>query len=183
MKRLILLIFFLSLLSGCKSTLEVTNRSDPKDFLPIVFAAVTGEYYGELVIEVPEEIRNDEFDITRADLFADIFADPLVAAGAVEISVDFYIGLESGNVEMNDPDINQYLVTVVITEEGQHNLVEIVDPSLLHRGMRQETFYLKALITLDAEEPVSGVLHLDNNYFIAYLERETEGLFQVFYFF
>ena len=183
MKRLILLIFSLSLLSGCKSTLEVTNRSDPRDFPPITFAGVSGDYYGEIVIEVPEEIRNDEFDIIRVDLFTDIFADTLYATDQVVITVDFYIGLESGNVDMGDPDINQYLVTVVITEQDQHNLVKLVDPALIHRGIKQEMFYLKARITLDAVAQVYGVLHIDDNYFFAYLERETEGLFPVFYLF
>ena len=182
-KRLILLIFTLTLLSACKSTLEITNRSDPKDFPSIEFLGVTGNYYGEIVMDVPEEIRNDEFDITRADLFADIFADTLWTTEAVEITVDFYIGLESGNIDMDDPDINQYLITVVITEQDQHNLVEITDCALLRKGMKQEIFYLKARIALDAATSVYGVLHLDDNYFVAYLERETEGLFPIFYLF
>lgn len=183
MKRIILLLLSLALLAGCKSTLEVTNRSDPKDFPQIPFSGTSGSDYGEIVIDVPEEIGNDEFDITRVELFADIFADPLVTTGEVEITVDFYIGLESGNINMDDPEINQYLVTVVITEEDQHHLVELVDPALVHRGIRQEAFYLKALIELQAENDVDGILHLDDNYFIAYLERETEGLFPVFYIF
>ncbi len=183
MKRLILLIFSVAFLSGCKSTLEVTNRSDPKNFTPIPFSGVTGEYYAEIAMEVPEEVRNDEFDITRVDLFADIFADTLWATGAVELTIHFYIGLESGNTGMGDPDINQYLVTVTITEQDQHNLVEIIDPALLHKGIKQEMFYLKALIELDAAAPVYGILHLDDIYFFAYLERETEGLFPIFYLF
>jgi len=182
-KRLILLIITLALLTGCKSTLEVTNRSDPQDFPPIPFSGVTGEYYGEIIIEVPEEVRNDEFDITRADLFADIFADTLYTTGDVLISVDFYIGLEGGLAGIDDTDINQYLTTVTITEQDQHNLIELIDPEFLHKGIKQELFYLKAVMQLQADDPVYGILHLDDIYFIAYMERETEGLFPIFYLF
>ncbi|MBN2069987.1 MAG: hypothetical protein JW814_00915 [Candidatus Krumholzibacteriota bacterium] len=183
MKRLAILVIVLVLLSGCKSTLEVTNRSDPQDFPPIPFSGLGGDYYGEIVIDVPEEVRNDEFDITRADLYADIFADTIYASGDFEITVDFYIGLESGAEGIENAEINQYLTTVLITEQDQHNVVEIFNAELLHKGIKQEMFFLKALIEVETTEPVYGIIHLDDIYFIAYLERETEGLFPIFYLF
>ncbi len=183
MKRLILFVLAVALLAGCKSTLKITNRSDPKNFEPVSCAGVAGLYFGEKTIDVPEEVRSDDFDITRADLFADIFADTIWSEGDVTVIVSFYLGLESGNVDLDDSDINQLLVTVTITEQDQHNLVEMTDPALLRKAIKQEQFYLKAVIELQATGVTFSIIHLDDIYFVAYLERETKGLFPIFYMF
>lgn len=183
MKRLAVLLLAVSLASGCKSTLRVNNQSDPKDFAPIYLPGwgYTGSAFAELAYSVPEELSNEEFDIVRVDIFGDVFVEEIVAAGSLEIAIDIYIGLEPGEENLDDPEINAFLTTVTITGPGERHLVEISNPRLLKEGLRRGGFYIKVDAEIIANpttgsDPRLGVLRITDIYFNAFLERETSGL-------
>lgn len=190
MKRIIILISVVLLIAGCKSSLKVSNRSDPKDFTPVVLpgGGLTGKAFAELSFEVPEEVSNEEFLIARADIFADVYIDTLFTEGDVEIVVDFYLGLEPGPADLSDPAVNEFLATVTLTGQDQHNRIELLNPLFLRKGLEQGEFHVKIdadIITNPSSQsdPELGILRVDDIYFNAYLERETEGLFPIFYIF
>ncbi|MCU0638522.1 MAG: hypothetical protein MUF59_01415 [Candidatus Krumholzibacteria bacterium] len=183
MKRLAVLLLAVSLASGCKSTLRVNNQSDPKDFAPIDLpgGGYTGSAFAELEYSVPEELSNEEFDIVRVDIFGDVFVEEIAAAGEMEIEIDIYLGLEAGEEDLDDPEINTFLTTITISDPDERHHVEISNPRLLEKGLRQGRFFIKVeaeIITnpTTGSDPRLGVLRITDIYFNAFLERETSGL-------
>lgn len=175
---------------GCKSTLTVNNRSAPKDLKPVPLpgAGYTGSAFAELEYGVPEEVYSEEFDIARADIFADVFIEEFYVTGDAEITVHIYLGLEPGEAGLDNPDVNRLLTTVTITESGEHHPVAISNPGLLREGLKQGRFYVKVNADILANptspaDPQLGVLRITDIYFNAFLERETSGLFSFFYMF
>jgi len=170
-------------LAGCKTTFMVTNRSDPKDFAEMPFAGSSAELYGELVIDVPEEVSSEDFDIENTNLFAEVYMDSLWQGGEAEVrlTVTLYLGLESGESNLDDPEKNELLEELRITGINQKFDLEFKDPRLVRRAIRQEKFYIKALISVESTELVAGTVKIDNVYFITHLSRETNGLLSFFY--
>ena len=183
MKRLAVLLLAVSLAYGCKSTLRVNNQSDPKDFAPIDLpgGGYTGPAYAELAYSVPEELSNEEFDIVRVDIFGDVLVEEIAVAGEMEIEIDIYIGLEPGGEALDDTEINTFLTTITISDPGERHPVEISNPRLLEKGLRQGGFFIKVEAEIisnptTGSDPRLGILHINGIYFNAFLERETSGL-------
>ena len=178
------------MMSGCKSTLKVTNRSDPQAFQPIEVPGhgVTGTFYAELDFDIPSEISDEDFDVTKADIFGNVSLTEISVSGDLEIMVDIYISLEPGQGNLSDTDLNQYMTTVTITDEMTEVPVAFQDPELLIRGLHEGDFYVKIVgaLNLNPTSPgdeTLGTLLIRDIYFDAWLERGTEGLFPVFYVF
>ena len=169
--------------AGCRTTLMISNRPDPDDFPPFEFAGTTGSYYGEIAFDVPGEVREEEYDIERADIFCDVYADTILAAGDFTLEVDLYLGLESGEADIGDTGLNEYLATVEIAARGEHSLLEFTHPRLIEAALDREEFFLKGILRLTSAAPVAGRVRIDGVYFNAYLSRDTSGLLPFFYLF
>ena len=177
MKKVLIFTFVLILVAGCKTTLKVNNRTDPKSFDPVFFGSTTTHYYRELTIDVPEEIRSDEFDVSRVDMFADIYAAEIINPAIVEI----YVGLEPGESELSNREKNYLIARDTLTSVIKHRSVAVKSPRLVLEALKQERFYIKAVINTGGS--TVGMAKIENVYLDMWLERETNGLFPFFYFF
>jgi len=177
MKKVIPFLLVLVLAGGCKTTLKVNNRTDPKSFEPIFFGSTTTHYYRELAIDVPEEIRNDEFDVSRVDMFADVYAAEIVNPAIVEI----YVGLEPGESELSNREKNYLIARDTLTSVVKHHSIAVKSPKLVLKALKQERFYIKAVV--NTVGLTAGMARIENVYLDMWLERETNGLFPFFYFF
>ena len=77
---------------------------------------------------------------------------------------------------------------MTITDLAPMTQVAIEDPVLLAPGLGNGVFYVKIFASVNEnpttpQDPLLGVLNIRDIYFIAWLERETEGLFPAFYVF
>lgn len=169
--------------AGCRTTLMISNRPDPEDFPPFDFAGTSGSYYGEIVFDVPEEVREEEYDIERADIFCDVYADTLFVPDRFTLEVDLYLGLESGGANIGDTDLNEYLATVEITAQDEHTLLKFDHPRLIEAALEREEFFLKGIVRLTSPTPAAGRVRIEGVYFEAYLSRDTSGLLPFFYLF
>ncbi|MBN1884130.1 MAG: hypothetical protein JW876_01235 [Candidatus Krumholzibacteriota bacterium] len=168
------------LAAGCNTTVKINNRTDPRSFEPIEFAG-TDEHFGQIEVDVPEEFRDTDFDITRVLVYADVYADTVVSTGDIRIDIDFFIGLEPGSAALDDPLRNELVASVVVTASGEHYPILARDPAIATRALRAETLWIKAVVKPDA--PSAGMIRIDDIFFEVWLERETDGLFPFFYLF
>ena len=173
----------LLLLAGCRTQMTLSNRPDPENFQPILFAGTTGQHYGSLSFDSPDEMQDEEYDIVKVDLFATVFADTLYATSDYDLEVDLYLGLDDSPATIEDPDISEYIATVRIEAQGERYMIESHNPRLIHQAVRQEEFYLKGVVRLNSTEIVAGRIRIDDVYFEAWLERDTSGLIPFLYLF
>jgi hypothetical protein len=187
MKRKILIILLLPLLAiaGCKTTLMVTNQSDPKSFRGMPFLGSSDTKYEELVIEVPEEVSSEEFDIEDTSLFADAYVDYLwIGPGeTVDVTVEIYLGLESGEANLGDDTKNELLTSFEISDISSRYPLRFDDPRLINIAIRQDKFFIKARVNVVSSGVVAGTVKIDDVYFITHLSRDIEGLGSFFYLF
>jgi len=178
MKKLILMCLLVAFaISGCKTTLKINNKTDPQSFEPFVLGTSTTHYYKELSVDVPEEIRNDDFDVTRVDIYADVYTLNIV----YPVHVRIYVGLEPGEDNIDDPKKNQLIADDTVGVNVEYHRFEIHSPKLIFKALKQETFYMKAVLT--SAGPTGGMVEIKNVYLNIWLERETSGLIPFFYFF
>jgi hypothetical protein len=181
-----ILLFALAIilaLSGCRTQMSLSNRPDPENFQPILFAGTTGEHFGFLSFDSPSEMQDEEYDIVSIDIFATVFADTLHYTSDFELEVDLYLGLDSSPATIGDPDVSEYITTVRIESQDELYHIESHDPRLIHQAVRQEEFYLKGVVRLASSEIVAGRVRIDDVYFDARLERDTSGLIPFLYLF
>ncbi len=190
MKRIIIPILMILLAGGCKSTLKVTNRSDPQAFQPIEVPGhgAVGTVYAELEFDVPDEVSDEDFDIPRAEIYGVVSIEDIAVAGSLEIDIDIYISLEPGQGNLSDTALNQYMTTVTLTDEVTEVPVKFENPEMLIQGLRNGGFYVKIIGSVNENptspgDPLLGILLIRDIYFVAWLERATEGLFPIFYVF
>jgi hypothetical protein len=179
MKRLWILLSVIAL-SGCVTVLKINNKTDPQNFDPIIIGAA-GSFYDEISVEVPSEIREEDFTVTRVDIAAKAYVNEVTTLGELGFNVDLYISLDSGREDLDDPARSQLLASVLITEEDVYYPVEIVNPGLAHRAFKQKKFYMKTVIT--SANPTLGTVHIEDVFLNIWLERETKGLLPFFYMF
>lgn len=182
-RRFIIYLLPLLALAGCKTTLTVTNRSDPKSFRGMSFIGSSDSRYEEIVIDVPEEVRDEDFDIEQTSIFADVYVDYLWIGelDTVNVQVEIYLGLESGEDNLADEEVNELLVQFEIEELTRHYPMRFDDPRLINRAIRQEKFYVKARIYVESSGVVAGTVKIDDVYFITHLSRDIGGLSSFFY--
>jgi uncharacterized protein YceK len=176
-KRFVIVTIFVFLLSGCRTVVKVNNSTDPKSFDPIEVVAWQNYFFDEITIDVPEEIRDEDFTVTRVDMFADILADTL----AYPLDVALYIGLEPGDNGLDDPTINHVITATTLEEVGQRHHVDVKSPAIALQAMQQSEFYIKVVIR--TSQPTAARVLVENVYLDIWLERQTEGLFPFFYLF
>ncbi len=171
------------LLAGCMTQLKLSNRPDPENFQPILFAGTTGEHYGSLSFDSPDEMQDEEYEIVKIDIFATVFADTLYATSDYDLEVDLYLGLDDSPATLDDPSVSEYITTVRIEAQGKRYYIEANNPRLIHKAVRQDQFYLKGVVRLTSTEIVAGRIRIDDVYFEAWLERDTSGLIPFLYLF
>lgn len=171
------------LLSGCNTELRLSNRPDPENFQPIIFAGTTGEHYGSLSFDSPDEMQDEEYEIVKIDFYATVFADTLYATSEYDLEVDLYLGLDDSPATIDDPDVSEFLATVRIEAQGVRYYIEAHDPKLINEAVRQEEFYLKGIVRISSTEIVAGRVRIDDVFFEAWLERDTSGLIPFLYLF
>lgn len=183
----IIFCLFLALIitGGCKSTLTVTNRSDPQSFNDYYFSGISEEGFSQVEIEVPEEVSDEDFDIERTDIFTTAYLNSIFQGTVEDIDslyVELYLGLEGGDENLDDPEINQILSRIEIQQLEKKYSLEFHDPRLMEKAIRQERFYIKARFIIRCEDVVSGILTINDIYFIAEISRETGGLSSLLFF-
>jgi len=176
MKKLLIILLALTIFAGCKTTLKINNKTDPQSIDSITLITLLNHYYNEVEIDVPEEIRGDDFEITRADMFADISASDLNAP----VFVELYIGLEGGEANISDESRNELIAADTVCT-GQVYHVAVKSPPLVLKALHQDRFYIKAVVT--SITPTGGHVNVDNIYLDIWLEKETNGLLPFFYLF
>ncbi|OQX83884.1 MAG: hypothetical protein B6D63_05500 [Candidatus Latescibacteria bacterium 4484_7] len=176
MKKLLIILLALAIFAGCKTTLKINNKTDPQSIDSIVLVTPLSHYYNEVEIDVPEEIRGDDYDVTRADMFADITASELTSP----VFVRLFVGLESGEANIDDATRNE-LVAADTIDVGEVFHVAVKSPPLVLKALNQDRFYIKAVVTTAG--PTAGYVNVDNIYLDIWLEKETSGLFPFFYLF
>lgn len=178
MKRLVIVLVLVMLACGCRTILKINNKSDPQSFDPLIVITTNNFFYNEISIDVPEEIRNDEFEVTRVDIFADIFVRGI---NNPPLDIALYIALEPGSGGLDDPDANQVIARDTIWVAGTHRPVKVKSPALALKAMHQEKFYFKTVVRSSGDS--EGLVNVDDVYTDVWLERETKGLFPFFYLF
>ncbi len=178
-----LAIFPVVLWAGCRTTLMISNRPDPEDFPPFLFAGTSGSYYGEISFDVPEEAREQEYDVESAYIYCEVWADTIYAEGEFVLEVDLYLGLTGGEADLDDTGRNEYLTTVEITARDEHRYLKLSDPRLIGAALRREQFFVKGLVRLQSDGLAAGRVRIDRVYFDAYLSRDTSGLLPLLYLF
>lgn len=171
------------LLAGCNTELRLSNRPDPENFQPIIFAGTTGEHYGSLSFDSPDEMQDEEYEIVKIDFYATVFADTLYSTSDYDLEVDLYLGLDDSPATIDDPDVSEFLATVRIEAQGVRYYIEAHDPELINEAVRQKEFYLKGIVRISSTEIVAGRVRIDDVYFEAWLERDTSGLIPFLYLF
>ena len=170
-------------LSGCNTRMTLSNRPDPENFQPILFAGTTGEHFGSLAFDSPEEMQDEEYEIVKIDFYATVFADTLYFTSDYDLEVDLYLGLDDSPATIDDPDVSEYITTVRIEAQGERYYIESHNPKLIHKAVRQKQFFLKGIVRLTSTEIVAGRVRIDDVYFEALLERDTSGLIPFLYLF
>ena len=173
----------LLLFSGCNTQMRLSNRPDPENFQPILFAGTTGEHFGSLSFDSPGEMQDEEYEIVKIDFYATVFADTLYFTSDYDLEVDLYLGLDDSPATIDDPDVSEYIATVRIEAQGERYFIEAHDPKLIHEAVRQKQFFLKGVVRLTSTEIVAGRVRIDDVYFEAWLERDTSGLIPFLYLF
>ncbi|MCK4235838.1 MAG: hypothetical protein KAX38_01885 [Candidatus Krumholzibacteria bacterium] len=181
MKRLMVIFITICLMSGCQTVLKINNKSDPESFGLIPLDAGDRYFFREIRVEVPGEIRDDDFKLTRVDIHADVYADTIYSVGEVRFDIELYMGLESGEDDLDDPSKNELLASAVINEQGEHRSIEVGNSNLARRAMHREVFFYKTVIR--TASPTYALMRVDNVYLDIWLERQTKGLFPFFYLF
>jgi hypothetical protein len=182
--RIVLAVLAIVLLAaGCKTQLMLSNRPDPENFQPFVFAGTSGQHFGTLSFNPPSEMRDEEYEIVKIDIFATVYADTIYATSDYDLEVDIYLSLDDSPATIDDPDVSEYITTVRIEAQGERYLIETHNPRLIHEAVRQEEFYLKGVVRLTSAEPMAGRIRIDDVYFEALLERDTSGLIPFLYLF
>jgi hypothetical protein len=179
MKRLWIILSVIAL-SGCVTVLKINNKTDPQNFDPIRIGAA-GTFYDEISVDVPSEIREEDFRVTRVDIAARAFVNEVTTLGELGFDVDLYISLDSGQGNLGDETRNQLLTSLSITEENVYYPMEVINPKLAHKAFKQKKFYLKTVIS--SSSPTLGTVHIEDVFLNIWLERETKGLLPFFYMF
>ena len=175
------LFVLLFALAGCKSVIEIDNSTDPEDFNLIVLVPSGGShtYYDEIAIDVPEDIRDEDYEITDVKIFADAVATTM--AQGVTLHVKLYIGLQPGQAALSDTTINEMIDSAELTEEGKVIKISVTDSELIYVALKQETFWMKVTVEYDVAELT--VMSVNNAYVSLKIERETGGLLPITYLF
>jgi hypothetical protein len=177
MKRF-LYIFVLSFaLYGCKTVIEISTKGEPENFDPIVLSTELSYYYSEVEVDVPADIRDEEWEVTRVDMFGDITAQYIDHP----VDVELYIGLVPGSDNLDNPVLNSRIAYENISQPSTAYDIEVRSPPLALQAMRQNHFYIKAVIT--TATPTVGIVRVGNVYLDVTLERDSSGLFPIFYLF
>ncbi len=183
-RRIILAVLaFVLFAAGCRTQLMLSNRPDPGSFQPFIFAGTSGQHFGTLSFDTPAEMRDEEYEIVKIDIFATVFADTIYATSEYDLEVDLYLSLDDSPATLDDPSVSEYITTVRIEAQGERYLIEANDPRLIDQAVRQEKFYLKGVVRLESSRLVAGRVRIDDVYFEAYLERDTSGLIPFLYLF
>ena len=183
-RRIILAVLAIVLLvAGCRTQMMLSNRPDPENFQPFVFAGMTGQHFGTLSFDPPVEMQDEEYEIVKIDIFATVFADTIYATSDFDLEVDIYLSLDDSPATIDDPAVSEYITTVRIEAQGERYLIETHNPRLIHEAVRQDEFFLKGVVRLTSAEPMAGRVRIDDVYFEALLERDTSGLIPFLYLF
>ena len=175
------LFVLLVALAGCKSVIEINNSTDPENFNTMVLFPSSGTqtYYQEIYIDVPEDIRNDDYEITDVKIFADAVADTMVQG--VTLNLKLYIGLQPGQADLSNPAINEMIDSAVLTEQGNIIKIAVTDSKLIYPALKQERFWMKVVVEYDVADLT--VMSVKNAYVSLKIERETGGLLPISYLF
>jgi len=177
MKRF-LFVFLLSLaLYGCKTVIEISTKGEPEHFDPIVLSTDMTRYYSEVEVDVPADIRDEEWEVTRVDMFGNVTAQYIDHP----VDVELYIGLVPGNENLDNPVLNSRIAHENISLPATAYDIEVRSPPLALQAMRQDHFYIKAVIT--TATPTVGIVRVGGVYLDVTLERDSSGLFPFFYLF
>ena len=178
-KRIIIVLIIIPVLVlfGCRSVITINNRTDPENFDRITLNMGSDTYYDEVTVDVPDDIRKEDYEITNVDIFADVSALEL----EVTLVVKLYVGLEPGNVNLDNSSINEVIASATLTPESKQVKVEVRHSDLIYDAFDQEQFWMK--VTIDYDVPSQTVIDVNNVYVDMQLERETGGLFPIFYLF
>jgi hypothetical protein len=171
------LLVFALVLAGCESVVTINNRTDPKDFEQITLEPGHGTYYDELAVDVPDDIRKDDYEITDVDIFADVSALDL----QVTLVVKLYVALQPGQGNLGDSSINEVIASAELTPESNQVKVEVRHSDLIYDAFDQATFWMK--VTIDYDVPSQTAVDVEDIYVEMQMERETGGLFPLFYLF
>ena len=175
------LFVFLVALAGCKSVIEIDNSTDPESFNTMVLFPSGGSqtYYDEISIDVPEDLRNDDYEITDVKIFADAVADTL--AQGVSLELRLYVGLQPGQVNMSNTAINEMIDSAELTEQGNIIKIAVTDSELIYVALKQERFWMKVVVEYNVADLT--VMSVKNAYVSLKIERETGGLLPISYLF
>ncbi|MFO7916088.1 MAG: hypothetical protein R6U43_10420 [Candidatus Krumholzibacteriales bacterium] len=178
-KRITMVFLLIPVLafSGCRSIVRINNRTDPKNFDQIVLITGSDTYYDEISVNVPDELRKEDYEITRVEIFGDVSAQSLGAT----LVVDLYIGLEPGSANLDDSSVNEVIASAVLTPEDRDVEIRSVNSDLIYKALDHETFWMKA--TIDYQVSSLTIIDIKNLYMDIQLERETGGLFPILYLF
>lgn len=179
------LLMILSQLPGCKSTMIITNRTDPLSFGTLEFIGSSFDAFSQIEVSVPEEIRKKEYQVKRIDIFVTASVDTLYSGSVQDIDtlrMEMYLGLESGSDNLDNPELNNMVEVLEISEVGRDYRMKFHNPRLAENAFRQESFYIKVRIKGRFSSVISGVQTLDNIYFIAEIVRDTGGLASLLYY-
>lgn len=177
MKRL-LFVFLLSIaFYGCTTVIEISTKGEPENFDPIVLTTDMTYYFSEVEVDVPADIRDEEWEVTRVDMFGNVTAQYIDHP----VDVELYIGLESGNANLDNPILNSRIAHEYISQPATAYNVEVRSPPLALAAMKQDRFFIKAVIT--TATPTVGIVRVGNVYLDVTLERDSSGLFPFFYLF
>ena len=177
MKRLLLVFIIALIFVGCKTPIRINNSDDPQELDPITLTLGEDRYFKEKEIESPEEVQEDDWDIENVDIFAEVWGEGFAA----DITADLYIATESGDRNLSDPAKNQLIFHAVLPVGGDPLHIEVRNPSLARKALKGDVFYFKGVVTTAA--PSTGTVHIGKMYLDILLERDTEGLFSIFYLF
>ncbi len=178
MRPIASLIFVVILfISGCVTTLEISTRGEPQEIAPILIIEADTNYYRDEELEVPQEIRDEDYRIT----FVDVWADILIRYLNYPVDVKLYIGLEPGEENLEDTTRNTLLAQRYISQAGERHRIKTTNPDLILTALKQEKFYVKMVAI--SENQNNAYVKVENIYLDIRMERETSGLLPFLYFF
>ena len=177
MKRFLFIFLLAFVVFGCKTVIEISTRGEPENFDPIVLTTDMTYYYSEVEVDVPADIRDEEWEVTRVNMFGNVTAQYIDHP----VDVELYIGLVSGDANLDNPVLNSRIASEHISQPATAYNVEVRSPPLALTAMKQDHFFIKAVIT--AATPTVGIVRVGDVYLDVTLERDSSGLIPFFYLF
>lgn len=176
-KTLLAALSLALLAGGCVTALTINTKDDPQELEPLVLGSDEIYKFEELEIDVPDEIADEDYTVTRVDIFADIRVEYI--AGPLDARL--YIGLGGGDTDLDDPARNVKVGDERVSQPGERFRIVVKSPALVLRALKQESFWVKAVIETDSPLGSATVVVIENVYLDIRLERETKGLLPFFY--